>query len=422
LTGTGDVRWRRLLKIGAVLTGALTILWGFYFFRYAETRTGQDSFNRSLADKIRDVNTPFYHSVLVGMNATRIVPRSYLWGFADTVHAGMEGRLAPQLVFGHMYARKGPKYFFPAMIGVKLPIGLSALSLLGLIFFFARRLPAEWDFPAGVILAAALLFLLVLSQGATYAGIRHAMPVVALLAISTPPARWSQSRKTKTEVLPRCVKFSREVGLLTRLALGTHLCVGSGSSSQIGGLQSALEGRPVATNRRDALKGGVTLLGAALGIGAASKSGLAATPDRAEESKQSVPLVLHGQRWRITSQDLRRGELPRAGIRMLARGEIMDKPSHGRKIGDFFATYHRLNTPGKVAHHEPGSLELHTFVFPDGTIVGSGVATAATDSEGQFAIIGGTGRYQGVRGSYVARQSYSDFGGDGTATLTLTLI
>jgi hypothetical protein len=82
-----------------------------------------------------------------------------------------------------VYARKGPKYFFPAMIAVKLPIGLSVLSLLGLIFFFARCLPAEWNFPVGVILASALLFLLVLSQGATYAGIRHAMPVVALLAI-----------------------------------------------------------------------------------------------------------------------------------------------------------------------------------------------------------------------------------------------
>jgi hypothetical protein len=157
-------------------------------------------------------------------------------------------------------------------------------------------------------------------------------------------------------------------------------------------------------------------------MGTASKSGLAGKPDRTAEGKQSVPLVLHGQRWRITSQDVRRGELPTAGVRMLARGELMDKPSRGRKIGDFFATYYRLNTPGKVAHHEPGSLEVHTFVFPDGTIVGSGVATAAIDSEGEFAILGGTGRYQGARGSYVARQSYSDLGGDGTATLTLTLI
>jgi hypothetical protein len=205
LTGTGDVRWRRLLKIGVVMAGALTILWGFYFFRYAETRTGQDSFNRSLADKIRDVNTPFYHSVLAGMNVTRIVPRSYLWGFADTVHAGMEGRLAPQLFFGRMYSRKGPEYFFPAMIAEKVPIGLSVLSVLGLILFLARRLPAAWNFPAGVILASALLFLLVLLQGATYAGIRHAMPVVALLSIFAglfvERALASSSRSLKTLVL-----------------------------------------------------------------------------------------------------------------------------------------------------------------------------------------------------------------------------
>jgi hypothetical protein len=178
-----DSRARRLLKLGAVLVGAMTILWGFYFFRYAETRSGQDSFNRPLADKIRDVNTPFYHSVLTEMDATHIVPRAYLWGFADTVHAGMEGRPYPQLIFGKFYIRKGPKYFFPAMIALKLPIGLSALSLLGLIFFFARRLPAEWNFPASVILAAAILFLFVLATGAVYAGIRHALTVVVLLSV-----------------------------------------------------------------------------------------------------------------------------------------------------------------------------------------------------------------------------------------------
>jgi tetratricopeptide (TPR) repeat protein len=179
----GDSRSHRLLKIGAVLVGVTTILWGFYFFRYAETRTGQELFNRPLADKIGDVNTPFYHSVLTGMAASHVVPRAYLWGFADTVHAGMEGRPFLHLIFGRFYLRKGPMYFFPAMIALKLPIGLSALSILGLIFFFLRRLPAEWNFPAGVVLATSILFLLVLANGAVYAGIRHALPVLLLLSI-----------------------------------------------------------------------------------------------------------------------------------------------------------------------------------------------------------------------------------------------
>ena len=178
----GDSRVRRLLKICAVLAGAMAILWAFYLFRYTETSTGRESFNRPLADKIQDVNTPLYHSVLAAMNATRIVPRAYLWGFADTVHAGMEGRMFPQLIFGKIYIRKGPKYFFPGMLAVKLPIGLGFLSLVGLLLFFVRKLPTQWNFPAGVILAVSLLFLLVLASGATYAGIRHALPVLVLMA------------------------------------------------------------------------------------------------------------------------------------------------------------------------------------------------------------------------------------------------
>ena len=84
-SGAGDTRWRRFLKVVAVLSAAMAILWGFYMFRYAEARTGQESFNRPLADKIKDVNMPFYHSVLAAMNATHIVPRAYLWGFAGRI-------------------------------------------------------------------------------------------------------------------------------------------------------------------------------------------------------------------------------------------------------------------------------------------------------------------------------------------------
>ena len=156
---------QRLLKVAAVTAGALLVLWGSYLFRYRESPAPQETFNRPLADKIKDVDTPMYHSVLATMAATHIVPRAYLWGFADTIRAGMEGRPFPQVVFGRVYIRKGPAYFFPAMIAVKLPIGLSFLVLLGLFLFFARRLPPDWNLPASIILAAAILFLLVLAKG-----------------------------------------------------------------------------------------------------------------------------------------------------------------------------------------------------------------------------------------------------------------
>ncbi len=178
-----DGRGQKLLKVVAVVAGALVILWGSYSFRYSETPGGQESFNRPLVDKMNDVVTPMYHTVLVTMAATHVVPRAYIWGFADTIHAGMEGRSFPQLIFGRQYIRKGPKYFFPAMIALKLPIGLTILVVLGLFVFVTRRLFSQWNLAAGIVFAAAISFLLVLSLGATYAGIRHALPVVALLSI-----------------------------------------------------------------------------------------------------------------------------------------------------------------------------------------------------------------------------------------------
>jgi hypothetical protein len=176
----------------------------------------------------------------------------------------------------------------------------------------------------------------------------------------------------------------------------------------------------VATNRRDALKG--ALLTAAVGIGTVGTGSIVEGRDSTAKLKTGQKIILHGTGLQLTSQDLKKGELPVAGSRMLARGEIYDQAAGGRKLGEFFATYYRLSTPGKAAHHEPGSLEVHTFVFSDGTLIGSGVANSELDSEGEFAITGGTGRYQGARGSYVARQSHMGMGGNGTATFTLTLI
>ncbi len=176
-------RWLKGVKLCAVLGGAMLILWASYFFRYSECPSGVESFNRPLADKINDVSSPHYRAVLATMAATRVAPRAYLWGFADTIRAGIEGRESLQLFFSRVYHSRGPRYFFPAMIAIKVPIGLIALMLLGLFLFVTRRIPPDWILPCGVVLAIAVLFLLVLSTGATYAGIRHALPVVVLLAV-----------------------------------------------------------------------------------------------------------------------------------------------------------------------------------------------------------------------------------------------
>lgn len=176
-------RWIRGVKLCSVLGGAMVVLWASYLFRYSESPSGLESFNRPLVEKINDVASPGYHAVLTVLAATHAVPRAYLWGFADTIHAGLEGREDPQLFFGRLYHLKAPRYFFPATIAIKVPIGLLAVLIFGLFLFLTGRIPPDWILPCGVVLAVVGLFLLVLSIGATYAGIRHALPVVVLLSV-----------------------------------------------------------------------------------------------------------------------------------------------------------------------------------------------------------------------------------------------
>ena len=174
-------RLSRFAMVAAVVFGALAALWATYGFRYAESLSSSEVFNRPLADKIADVRSPAYRAALQAMRATHIVPRAYIWGLADTVRAGLEGRVDPITAFGQAYIGRGPKYYFPAMIALKLPIGLSILILIGLFAFATRSAPPD---VFTTVLAAVALFMLVLISGSTYAGIRHALPVVALLAIA----------------------------------------------------------------------------------------------------------------------------------------------------------------------------------------------------------------------------------------------
>lgn len=182
LASAGDSRWLRLAKLTAVFVAAVFILWGFYRFRFTESSKPQEVFNRPLAEKIADLRSPVYRFALSNLTSARLLPRAYIWGLADTVRAGLEGRLESRLVFGRPYLQS-PWYFFPSVILVKLPIGLLVLIFAGLVLFLARRLPGEYQLPAALVLFAVVCFLFVLIRGADYAGIRHALPVVLLLSI-----------------------------------------------------------------------------------------------------------------------------------------------------------------------------------------------------------------------------------------------
>lgn len=177
------IRLRRLGLVSMVLIGAMIVLWSFYLFRFRESPgTSEEQFNRSLAEKISDLNSPRYKASLNIMARGHLFPRAYTWGMADAIRAGPEGRARFIYAFGRFY-REAPFYFFPGVIVAKLPLGLLLLTAIGAVLLVVRKGPQESITPLICVIGLALLFLIALATGSPYAGIRHALPVIPALAL-----------------------------------------------------------------------------------------------------------------------------------------------------------------------------------------------------------------------------------------------
>jgi hypothetical protein len=125
-------------------------------------------------------------------------------------------------------------------------------------------------------------------------------------------------------------------------------------------------------------------------------------------------LTLYGRHLHLHAPARRAGELPRKGDRHTAYAELLDFPE-GSAVGHFSSAHLSLDSPFAAA----SSLEIHTFDLAGGTVHGLGSAVRGAD--GHFVVLGGTGKYAGATGSYVARGLPRELGGNGTAEFHLTL-
>jgi hypothetical protein len=164
-------------------------------------------------------------------------------------------------------------------------------------------------------------------------------------------------------------------------------------------------------NRRTMLKRGLVLAAGAFGVTAAGKEAQAATRPAPSQ------LRLYGRNWRLSVPDRQPGEAFRLGDHGAVYGDLVESPL-GAAFGQFFGSRLAIQSaPGGHARAD-ASVEVHTFVLPHGTIIGMGTAVFG---EATFAIVGGTGIYAGVKGSYSATQRLREHGGNGTADFVMTL-
>jgi hypothetical protein len=175
--------WRICIFLLA-FAGAVTILWGTYRFHYREGKGSDEKFNRTLASKIGDVRSPIWRASLTGLDELRLLPRSYIWGVADIVRTGLEGRAYSTYAFGRLTFMERRPLIFPGYIAVKLPLALTVLSCLGCTIAFWPGTSRADKLAVAVLLLLAVTQLVILARsGADYAGVRHALTVYFVMAI-----------------------------------------------------------------------------------------------------------------------------------------------------------------------------------------------------------------------------------------------
>jgi hypothetical protein len=183
--GNWLIRLKRTGAVAVIVLGGVAVLWAFYGFHYYESpgSTTDETFNRSLYEKTTDIRSPLFRSAVLVASTLHIFPRAYIWGMADTIRAGVEGRAIQVRAFGTSYYAKAPWYFFPGIVAAKLPLGLLLLSLIGAIVLLFRKVPGNYNLPILIVTALTLIFLAFLIRGSSYAGVRHATPLFPFMIL-----------------------------------------------------------------------------------------------------------------------------------------------------------------------------------------------------------------------------------------------
>lgn len=176
---------RRLARLAVAAALAIAVVWALYGFRFHAAPDGSDGFNRPMADKIAELKIDIWRDGIAFADRVRLLPRAYLWGLADTVRTGVEGRgISQHFIWGKRYSGAAPWFSWPAIVVAKLPLALLLLAALGGVLLWRARLSAPARWALWVLLGVGVSHLLALAgSGGVWGGVRHATPLLLSAAL-----------------------------------------------------------------------------------------------------------------------------------------------------------------------------------------------------------------------------------------------
>jgi hypothetical protein len=167
----------------------------------------------------------------------------------------------------------------------------------------------------------------------------------------------------------------------------------------------------LAPNRRTLLQRGLALLGAGVGLSGLPRAARAEAP---EAVPGSTTLTLLG--WRRPEARVKRGSTV-SGPHAVCSG-VLRKEADGDAVGSFYTNRFSRETPLGAPLPAGSNIEFQTFTLEEGMLFGLGAGPAG--GERVCAILGGTGRFCGARGSYLERPA-SPASGSGAVEFMFTL-
>ncbi|MHB1023379.1 MAG: ArnT family glycosyltransferase [Acidobacteriaceae bacterium] len=182
-----DTRPERAVKmtaaLGVITVIAVTVLWGFYGFRY-QARPGNLQLNPTMDAYIQQLDARDAH--IVGFLAHfHLLPESYLFGLADV---RMVADYMPSYIFGKVYAH-GVWYYFPAAFVIKATLAFLILLVLTMVAIAMRRF-TRWREILFLSIPPVFHLLIAMSAGLNI-GARHILPLFVFFSVLIAGAMWT---------------------------------------------------------------------------------------------------------------------------------------------------------------------------------------------------------------------------------------
>lgn len=159
-------------------------------------------------------------------------------------------------------------------------------------------------------------------------------------------------------------------------------------------------------NRRTVLQRGLAILAGFAGLEVVDPKSRLRAEVLEPANSGFQRLRLYARRWRTLSHGHVPGELPVASNPVHRKGDL-STAIDGQKTGEFCATCFSPISSFGTRNCSGTNMELHTFTFDEGTLFGMGSSNSAGPGQA-FALLGGTGRFNGARGSYVIGPAAED--------------